>query len=74
MKCPKCGNAMQTGFLQTGPTVAFNETRHKISLNPKTPEDVMIFKNAMWSADFNGHICKKCGLVLFDYKNPLIRL
>lgn len=69
MNCPKCGNTMQTGSI-----IAFNETRHKISLNPKSPEDVMIFKKAMVSADFNGHICKECGLVLFDYKNPLTRL
>ena len=73
MNCPKCGNPMQTGFLQSGYILAFNKTRHKISLNPKTPEDVMIFKSSLRSGDFNGLICKKCGLILFDYKNPLTR-
>lgn len=40
MKCPKCGEEMQNGFLQTSKIVAFNKTRHKISLNPKDEEDV----------------------------------
>ena len=42
MNCPKCGEDMQEGFLQTAKIVAFNKTRHKISLNPKDDEDVMI--------------------------------
>lgn len=42
MKCFKCGKEMQNGFLQTTNIVAFNQTRHKISLNPKNEADVMI--------------------------------
>lgn len=74
MNCPKCGKEMQSGFLQTGNIVAFNKTRHKISLNSKHEEDVMIAKKALTSSDFHAFICKECGLVLFDYKNVISRL
>ena len=62
---------MQNGYLQTGNLIAFNKTRHRISLNPKDAKDVMIYKKVMMSADFSGHICKGCGLIVFDYKNPI---
>ena len=39
MKCPKCEVEMQSGYLQTGNLIAFNKQRHKISINPKDPED-----------------------------------
>lgn len=74
MHCPTCGKQMQSGFLQTGNIIAFNKTRHKISLNPNEEEDVMIAKKAFTSTDFQGFICKECGLVVFDYKNTLSRL
>lgn len=74
MNCPICGKDMQPGFLQTGNMLAFNRTRHKVSLNPKDKEDVMIAKKALISADFQGFICKECGLILFDYKNIISRL
>ncbi len=70
--CPKCGKYMQAGFLQTGNMIAFNKTRHKISLNPKEKEDVMIAKKAFTGTDFHGFICKECGLIVFDYQNTLI--
>lgn len=71
MNCPSCGSEMQPGFLQAGSLVAFNKRRHKLSLNPKDPEDVMIVRNTFAAADFAGYICKGCGLVVFDYKNVL---
>lgn len=71
MNCPKCGKEMRTGFLQAGNLVAFNKTRHKLSLNPKAPEDTMIFQKAFSGSDFNGFICKSCGLVVFDYVNVI---
>lgn len=74
MDCPKCGKEMKAGFLQTGGIIAFNERRHMVSLNPKDPEDVMIFKKAFASADFPGFICKECGLVIFDYNSPETRM
>ena len=74
MKCPKCSENMQSGFLQTSKMVAFNKERHKISLNPKDKEDVMITRKAFSGTDFQGFICKKCGVVVFDYKNGLSRL
>lgn len=74
MNCPQCGKEMQKGYLQTGNMVAFNKTRHRISLNPKDSGDVMIAKKVFTSADFNGFICRECGLVLFDYKNVISRL
>lgn len=42
MNCPKCGREMNKGFLQAGNLIAFNKQRHKLSLNPKEQEDVMI--------------------------------
>ncbi|MBP1925098.1 putative RNA-binding Zn-ribbon protein involved in translation (DUF1610 family) [Sedimentibacter acidaminivorans] len=74
MKCPKCGVEMNTGYLQTGNLVAFNKQRHKISLNSKDPEDVMVSRRAFTSNDFTGYICKQCGLIVFDYLNPKTRL
>lgn len=71
MDCPSCGKNMSGGFLQTGNLMAFNKTRHKISLNSRDPEDVMIYKSMVTAADFNGSICKECGLIVFDYKNPI---
>ena len=65
---------MKDGYLQTGSLVAFNKSRHKISLNPKDAEDVMIYKKVMAAADFGGYICKDCGLVVFDYQHPFTRL
>ncbi len=47
MNCPKCGKDMVSGFLQTGNLIAFNKTRHKISLNPKHEDDVMIAKKLL---------------------------
>lgn len=73
MKCSKCGKNMQNGFLQTANIVAFNRTRHKISLNPKDEADVMIARKAFTGTDFQGYICKECGLVVFDYKNGISR-
>lgn len=69
MNCPKCGREMNQGFLQAGNLMAFNKQRHKISLNPKDEEDVIIARKAFTASDFNGWICKECGLVVFDYKN-----
>ncbi len=71
MKCPNCEGEMQQGFLQAGNMIAFNKRRHKISLNPKDPEDVVIARKAFSGSDFNGWICKGCGLVVFDYKNVI---
>ena len=65
---------MQAGFLQTQKLVAFNKTRHKISLNPKDDDDIMIVRKAFTGTDFQGFICKECGLVVFDYKNTISRL
>lgn len=73
MKCSKCGKDMQNGFLQTANIVTFNRTRHKISLNPKDEADVMIARKAFTGTDFQGYICKECGLVVFDYKNGISR-
>lgn len=73
MKCGHCGKDMQAGFLQAGNLIAFNKTRHKIFLNPKDEEDVMIAKRLYASTDFHGYICKECGLVTFDYQHPLRR-
>lgn len=74
MKCPKCANEMQAGYLQAGNIVAFNKRRHKVSLNPKDSEDVMISRKAFTGNDFGGYICKQCGIVVFDYANPITRL
>lgn len=71
MNCPKCNNEMQFGYLQTGNLIAFNKRRHKLSLNPKDPEDVMIARKVFTSNDFEGYICKSCGLIIFDYISPL---
>ena len=73
MNCPNCGKDMSGGFLQTGSLVAFNKTRHRISLNPRDPEDVMVFKSMVAAGNFNGSICKECGLIVFDYENPVAR-
>ena len=73
MKCPKCGKDMQPGFLQTAKIVAFNKTRHKISLNPKDKEDIVLARKAFTGTDFQVLICKVCGLVVFDYKNDFSR-
>lgn len=73
MKCPNCGKEMQPGFLQSGNLMAFNKERHKVSLNPKDPEDVMIAQKSFTASDFKGFICKDCGFVVFDYKNILTR-
>ncbi|MBC8545446.1 hypothetical protein H8711_00650 [Clostridiaceae bacterium NSJ-31] len=72
MNCPNCGKEMQEGFLQAGNLLAFNKKRHKLSLNPKDPEDTMIARKAFTATDFSGFICKECGLVIFDYKNPIV--
>lgn len=69
MNCPKCGNEMQPGYLQAGNLMAFNKNRHKLSLNPKEPEDTIIAQKAFTGSDFHGYICKECGLIVFDYKN-----
>ncbi|PNV62987.1 hypothetical protein C0033_05510 [Clostridium sp. chh4-2] len=73
MKCPKCGEEMQTGYLQAGNLMAFNKKRHKVSLLSKDPEDVMIVQKSFAAADFNGCLCRTCGLIVFDYKNPITR-
>ena len=73
MNCPKCGHELDQGFLQAGNLMAFNKQRHRISLNPKDEEDVMIARKSFTSSDFNGWICKACGLVVFDYKNIMTR-
>lgn len=74
MKCPMCGIKMQSGYLQTARIVAFNKKRHKISLNPECEDDIMIARKAFTGTDFQGFICKECGLILFDYKHGISRL
>ena len=71
MKCPKCGKEMDAGFLQGKNLLAFNKERHKVSGNPKDEGDIMIVRNLVAGADFNGFVCRDCGLVTFDYKNPI---
>lgn len=73
MNCPKCGNEMRCGFLQAGNIVAFNQRRHKVFLTAQNPEDTLITHRMWTAADFEGFICKKCGLVVFDYQNPITR-
>lgn len=74
MKCPGCGMDMEAGFLQTVKIVAFNKTRHKISMTPKDEVDTILARKALTGTDFPGFICKECGLVVFDYRNDLPRL
>ena len=74
MKCPGCGMDMKAGFLQTVKIVAFNKTRHKISMTPKDEVDTILARKALTGTDFPGFICKECGLILFDYKNDTFRL
>ena len=74
MKCPECGMDMRAGFLQTVKIVAFNKTRHKISMTPKDEVDTRLASKALTGTDFPGFICKECGLVVFDYKKGLSRL
>lgn len=69
-----CGIKMQSGYLQTARIVAFNKKRHKISLNPECEDDIMIARKAFTGTDFQGFICKECGLILFDYKHGISRL
>lgn len=71
MKCPDCKKEMSTGYLQGKNLLAFNKERHKLSINSKDKEDVMIVKNFAAGADFCGFICRDCGLVVFNYKNPI---
>ena len=71
MNCPKCGKEMDPGFLQAGNLMAFNKRRHKLSLGPKYPGDTLIVSKAFTATDFNGFICRDCGFVLFDYRNPI---
>ena len=59
-----------TPHIQTGNLVAFNRQRHKISLNSKDPDDVLVARRAFMSNGFTGYICKQCGLIVFDYLNP----
>ena len=47
MNCPKCGKDMVSGFFANRKLIAFNKTRHKISLNPKHEDDVMIAKKLL---------------------------
>ena len=74
MKCPQCGKEMRPGFLQTENLVAFNQRRHRVSLNPRDEGDIMIANRAFHAADFHGFVCEACGLVTFDYKNVLFHL
>ena len=69
MRCPKCGQEMQPGFLQGSSTLAFNQTLHDVPLQRQSPEDVLIVQKVYASAGFRGFICKRCGLVTFDYKH-----
>ena len=58
MKCSKCGKEMQNGFLQTTNIIAFNQTRHKISLNPKNEADVMIARKHLQEQIFKAIFVK----------------
>ena len=69
-----CGIEMKSGYLQTARIVAFNKKRHKISLNPECEDDIMIARKAFTGTDFQGFICRECGLILFDYKHGISRL
>ena len=73
MNCPKCSKEMHVGYLQAGNLIAFNKERHKISLTPRDPDDVIISQKAFTCSDFHGYICRDCGLVVFDYKNLITR-
>lgn len=70
MKCPQCDQEMMSGYLQSDKIMAFNKHIHKLSLLPKVDEDVLIVRNLFNASNFNGHICKNCKLVVFDYSNP----
>lgn len=69
MRCPKCNHEMSPGFLQGCSTMAFNQQLHEIPLLRQSPEDVLIVQKVYSASGFHGFICKRCGLVLFDYKH-----
>ena len=71
MKCPNCGKEMNAGYLQGKNLLAFNKERHKVSVNPRDKEDIMIVRNMFAGADFKGFVCKECGLITFDYRDPI---
>ncbi|MDO4283903.1 MAG: PF20097 family protein [Eubacteriales bacterium] len=73
MNCPNCERDMQQGVLQAGNLMAFNKTRHKVSLLSREEADVMIVQKAFTSTDFGGWICRKCGLIVFDYTKQFTR-
>lgn len=72
MKCPKCGNEMIAGYLQSDKRMAFNKHIHKISLQPKDEQDVLIVNNTISASNFSGFICKNCNLIVFDYSNAKV--
>lgn len=70
--CPKCGRPMEPGFLQAQQIMAFNKKRYKFRIfHGEDPDSVILSQRVLSGADFSGYICKDCGLVVFDYKNPI---
>lgn len=70
--CPGCGREMDPGFLQISEYAAFNKQRQVWSLRPDEEGEVQLTGDGMFSdhrGNFNGWICRDCGLILFDYTN-----
>mgnify|MGYP006920246426 CR=1 FL=1 len=68
MDCSGCGKEMQEGFLQGSTNnLFFNRERQKSAVC--TGDGVNMAQGRLRPSDFNGFICRECGIVVFDYKN-----
>ena len=66
MRCPLCGQEMETGFVQTGKRISWVKQKHKISLRPR--EEVLLGNNVFSGLAFEAYICKSCKKIVLDYE------
>jgi len=74
MKCPKCGNDMTAGFLQSDAKVGMTWVSKLLPVGLgywKNDSELVSEELTVGVAAIPAHICKNCKLLLGDYSGKL---
>lgn len=67
MKCPKCGNEMENGFIQSPHHVSWVKKPNKIMYATKNEDVEFITKVPFFIPAVPADICKKCREIVVHY-------
>lgn len=67
MNCPICHQEMEKGFIQSGQTILWAETKHRLSTNPRGEKEFLLAQNPLGGAAVPGFCCRSCRKIILEY-------